>query len=64
MDRIANIINNRLSLRKPQSESLKILSELVSELDLTGKSSPESQLNLVNAKYPTCSDFEREFTSM
>ena len=34
MDKIANSIKNRLSLRPPQDESLNILAELVDKLTL------------------------------
>lgn len=72
MDRIANSIKNRLSLRHPQAESLNILAELADKLTLK-KHTPgpsqegtflKEQLEIVKNVYPTCSDFERNFPSL
>jgi len=65
MDRIANQINNRLSLRPPQTRSLEILSDLVNgEQDILQSSSLEEKLKTVNKKFRTCVDFERDFPSL
>jgi len=65
MDRIANQINNRLSLRPPQTRSLEILSELVNgEQDILQPASLEVKLKAVNERFPTCVDFERDFPSV
>jgi type III restriction enzyme len=72
MDRIANSIKNRLSLRPPQAESLNILAELTEKLDLkkhTPNPSQEGnflkeQLGIVKNAYPICTDFERNFPSI
>lgn len=67
MNRNANYIRNRLSLRKPQEESLNILSELFDELGLENHSEEGELgelLQRVRAAYPTCSDFERSFPSL
>jgi type III restriction enzyme len=65
MDRIANQINNRLSLRPPQTRSLEILSDLVNgEQDILQSSSLEEKLKTVNEKFRTCIDFERDFPSI
>jgi len=65
MDRIANQINDRLSLRPPQTRSLEIISELVNgEQDILQLSSLEEKLKAVNEKFRTCVDFERDFPSM
>jgi type III restriction enzyme len=72
MDRIANSIKNRLSLRPPQEKSLNILAELADKLTLK-KHTPDpsqegnflkEQLEIVNNSYPTCTDFERNFPSI
>ena len=72
IDRIAINIKNRLSLRPPQTESLNILAELVDILPLK-KSTPnpsqegndlKDELAKVNGRYPTCTDFERNFPSI
>lgn len=64
MNAKANYIRSRLSLRKPQEESLEILSRLADELEL--KKSPDlaAELAKVRQLYPTCSDFERSFPSL
>ncbi len=65
MDRIANQINNRLSLRPPQTRSLEILSDLVTgEQDILKSSSLEEKLKVVNEKFSICIDFERDFPSI
>ena len=65
MDRVANQINNRLSLRPPQTRSLEILSELVNgEQDILQPSSLEEKLKAVNEKFRICVDFERDFPSI
>ena len=64
MDRIAQSIKNRLSLRRPQAESLNILAELSDKLSLKKNADLEKELKLVNADYPTCTDFERSFPSV
>ncbi|MDP2682219.1 MAG: DEAD/DEAH box helicase family protein [Deltaproteobacteria bacterium] len=72
MNRIANSIKNRLSLRQPQAESLSILAELTDKLTLK-KPTPDpsqegtflkEQLEIVKNPYPTCTDFERNFPSI
>ena len=64
MNRIANQIKNRLSLRPPQSDSLDILSILADKLELKKGADLTAELAIVNALYPTCTDFERNFPSM
>lgn len=66
MSRYLNAISARLSLRKPQKESLEILSDLVESIEL-GKQSPGSlkdQLDIIQTTYPSVTDFEREFPSL
>lgn len=64
MDQKAQIIKNRLSLRKPQADSLEILGNLVSTLELNKEVNIVSELAKVRALYPTCTDFERNFPSV
>ena len=64
MNRIANQIKNRLSLRLPQSDSLDILSILADKLELKKGADLTSELAKVEALYPTCTDFERNFPSI
>ena len=64
MNKIANAIKNRLSLRDPQAESLKILAELVEKLTLKKDINLSDALQEVKSSYPTCTDFERDFPSI
>jgi type III restriction enzyme len=64
MDRLAQMISNRLSLRPPQKESLEILNELTEILDLKKEVDLSLEFNKVNNLYPICSDFERNFVSI
>lgn len=64
MNKIANSIRNRLSLRKPQEDSLNILSELVDKFTLKKNADLTEELIKVREKYQTCSDFERTFPSI
>lgn len=64
MNAKANYISKRLSLRKPQEESLEILSLLADELELTKKPDLVAELAKVKKMYPTCTDFERAFPSL
>jgi len=64
MNKNANYIRNRLSLRKPQEDSLFILSELVDKLELKKDCNLGQELEKVKSSYPTCTDFERNFPSI
>jgi len=64
MDYKAQTIKNRLSLRKPQSDSLEILSALMSVLELKKDVNVTAELAKVRVLYPTCVDFERDFSSI
>jgi len=64
MNKTAQTIKNRLSLRPPQAESLEILSKLAEELKLGKEVDLIVELEKVHALYPTCSDFERDFPSL
>lgn len=67
MNRIVNAISSRLSLRKPQKESLEILAEVIEHFGLNKQNDPQSlqeKLAAVNANFPSVIDFEREFPSL
>ncbi len=64
MNKNAAYIRNRLSLRKPQEESLSILSDLCELLTLKKNSSLTEELEKVKSLFPTCTDFERNFPSV
>ena len=64
MNQIAENIKQRLSLRKPLQEALDILTHLAGELELKKEVDLKTELEIVQALYPTCTDFEREFVSI
>ncbi len=64
MNKITNSIRNRLSLRKPQDDSLNILSELIEKFTLKKNADLAEELCKVQEKYLTCTDFERTFPSI
>ncbi|MBS0646720.1 MAG: DEAD/DEAH box helicase family protein, partial [Verrucomicrobia bacterium] len=64
MNQIAENIKQRLSLRKPLQEALDILTHLAGELELNKEVDLKTELEKVQALYPTCTDFEREFPSI
>ena len=73
MSRHVNNISNRLSLRPPQRDSLEALHHVFCELfcelipphrSATQKAALEDALKLINSKYPTVTDFERDFPSL
>ena len=57
-------ISGVMSLRKPQEKSLKILEDIINETNLLENNNTEEILNIINKKYPICTDFERNFISL
>jgi len=64
MNNVAQTIKNRLSLRQPQADSLAILSEIADMLELEKSEDVAAGLKAIQEKYPTCSNFERDFPSV
>lgn len=64
MNRTAQIITNRLSLRKPQADSLEILANLCDKLELKKTVDSITELRKVQELRSTCLDFERDFPSV
>lgn len=69
MNRNVNAISGRLSLRKPQRDSLELLHRLTEILSWdkgSSKKSPElaTALAAIRSEFPTVTDFEREFASL
>lgn len=67
MNKTANYIRNRLSLRAPQEASLNMLAELYDLMQPKvnkGKKNLAEMLDVVKSAYPTCTDFERNFPSL
>ncbi len=63
MDRTAQLISNRLSLRFPQKRSLEILNRILDDLEFKKGTNLPTELEKVNSLYPICTDFERDFPS-
>lgn len=57
-------ISGVMSLRTPQENSLKILDSIMSGVDLSKQRGIEEKLSEINAMYPICTDFERNFPSL
>jgi type III restriction enzyme len=64
MDRTARTISQRLSLRKPQSESLEILADAVCRIELSKGGDAAAALDTIRDLYPSVEDFERGFPSL
>jgi type III restriction enzyme len=63
-DRTVRTITQRLSLRKPQSESLEILADVLNKLQLSKGVDPAAALATIRDFYPDVESFEREFPSL
>lgn len=59
-----NYISGVMSLRKPQTESLRILEKILNEVSPRKGMDLNAALKTVNAIYPTCTGFERDFISL
>lgn len=57
-------ISGCMSLRKPQKRSLKILSDILDEVELSKDIDIDKALREVHDICPTCSNFERDFMSL
>ncbi|MBN1907009.1 MAG: DEAD/DEAH box helicase family protein, partial [Deltaproteobacteria bacterium] len=64
MDRTAQMISNRLSLRAPQKTSLERLTMILEKMPLEKGLDLISELEKIKAMFPTCTDFERDFPSI
>jgi type III restriction enzyme len=64
MNRIIKNISDRLSLRRPQQESLDILAKILEKIELSKNSDLKSDLEAIKALYPQVQDFERDFPSI
>ena len=62
--KIANQISARLSLRKPQEESLTILCDVLEQLELSKEPDMVHWLKVLKAGHKIIKDFEREFPSL
>jgi len=64
MNRNVNAISGRLSLRKPQRDSLEILHRITELAPPTKDTDREALLAALRSEFPTVTDFEREFASL
>lgn len=63
-DRLLRQISQRLSLRTPQEDSLGILVDVASKIDLSKDVDLKVALEAVQQTYPSVADFERNFPSL
>jgi type III restriction enzyme len=63
-NRALHQISQRLSLRKPQTESLQLLAEVIDLVDPTTDTDVAGALEAIRAVYPQVEDFERDFPSL
>jgi type III restriction enzyme len=63
-EKIQRQITQRLSLRSPQEQSLAILADVVSKIELSKDIEPVAALETIQAAYPSITDFERDFPSL
>ena len=59
-----NYISGCMSLRPPQKRSLKIIDDILDELDLYKEQDLERAIEIVHDLFPTCTNFERDFMSL
>lgn len=59
-----NTIANRLSLREPQRDSLKILDRVLEITNLSKDADVSQALEIIQSEFPTVQDFERAFPSL
>jgi type III restriction enzyme len=64
MNNHVNAIANRLSLRHPQRDSLKILDRICELLPIQNIQNLETSLAAIKKEFPTVTDFDREFPSL
>ncbi|MDD3129255.1 MAG: DEAD/DEAH box helicase family protein [Candidatus Izemoplasmatales bacterium] len=57
-------INNMMSLRRPQKQSVQILDSILNEIELSKKIDLEKSSRLINDVYPIFKDFEHNFMSL
>lgn len=64
MDDPVKYISSRLSLRRPQRESLEILARILERVDFSRDADLFRSLESVRSMYPSVQDFERDFPSV
>jgi type III restriction enzyme len=64
VNRHVNAIAGRLSLRKPQRDSLNILDHITEIVPPRKAADIAAALSIIRSEYPTVTDFERDFPSL
>lgn len=64
MNKHAQYIDNRLDLRTPQTESLKILEKIVNILPMSKETNLDDAVKKIHVEYPIFKEFERDFPSI
>lgn len=64
MNRHVNAISGRLSLRPPQRHSLEILDRITEIVPPKKNTDLKTALEVIQAEYPSVTDFERDFPSL
>lgn len=64
IDRNVRTISQRLSLRKPQSDSLEILADVLGRVNLSKGGDAVAALEVIRDVYPSVEAFERDFPSL
>lgn len=64
IDRIVRTINQRLSLRKPQADSLEILADVLGRVELSKGGDAGAALEAIRDASPSVEAFERDFPSL
>lgn len=63
-NRALHQVSQRLSLRKPQTESLQLLAEILDLVDPSKDTDVAGALDAIRAVYPSVESFERDFPSL
>jgi len=64
-EKLVNILRQRLALRVPQADALKILKDVIeTHIDLHKACDVAAQLEIIRENYPEVTDFERDFPSL
>ncbi|TFW57959.1 restriction endonuclease subunit R [Bradyrhizobium sp. MOS001] len=63
-DRTVRTISHRLSLRKPQSDSLEILADVLGRINLSKDSDLDATLAAIRDAFPSVEAFEHDFPSL
>ena len=64
MENLVEFLNDRMSLRIPQKDSLKILEEIIKTNNISKNNDTKKELLKIQKKFPNVKDFERDFVSV